>query len=168
MRVLAISGSLRLPPGVELELWEGLRDIPPYDQEDVEPAPAAVAELRDAVAAADAVLIARPEYNHSIPGALNNALDWASRPFATNAFRGKPVAVIGASVGLFGAVWAQAELRKVLAAMGARVVEGELAVGQAHEKLNGDGVLLDEALSERLEDVLDALLAETQPVRVAA
>ena len=147
MRILAISGSLRrdshntsllraaaelLPPGVELELWEGLRDVPPYDQDDdVEPAPAAVAGLRAAVASADAVLIATPEYNHSIPGALKNALDWASRPFATNAFRSKPVAVIGASTGLFGAVWAQAELRKVLAAMGAQVVEAEVAVGRA-------------------------------------
>ncbi len=184
MRVLAISGSLRrgshntlllraaaehLPPGVELELWEGLRDVPPYDQdEDVEPAPPAVAALRDAVAAADAVLIATPEYNHSIPGALKNALDWASRPFATNAFRGKPVTVIGASAGLFGAVWAQAELRKVLAAMGARVVEGELAVGQAHENLDSDGGIVDEALQDRLEHLISALVAETQPVRVAA
>ena len=85
-------------PGDELELWEGLSDVPPYDQDDdVEPAPAAVAALRAAVAEADAVLIATPEYNSSIPGALKNALDWASRPFATNAFRGKPVAVIGAS-----------------------------------------------------------------------
>ena len=88
------------------------------------------------------MLIATPEYNHSIPGALKNALDWASRPFATNAFRSKPVAVIGASAGLFGAVWAQAELRKVLAAMGARVVESEVVVGQAGEKIDG-GVLVD-------------------------
>ena len=130
MRILGISGSLRcdshntallraaaelLPPGVELELWDGLRDVPPYDQDDdVEPAPPAVAALRAAVAGADAVLIATPEYNSSIPGALKNALDWASRPFATNAFRNKPVAVIGSSAGVFGAVWAQAELRKVL------------------------------------------------------
>ena len=162
MRILGISGSLRrdshntallraaaehLPAGVELELWDGLRDVPPYDQDDdVEPAPAAVAALRAAVAGADAVLIATPEYNHSIPGALKNALDWASRPFATNAFRGKPVAVIGASAGLFGAVWAQAELRKVLAAMGARVVEGEVAVGQAAEKFR-DGAC-DEATGQ--------------------
>ncbi len=184
MRVLAISGSLRrdshntvllraaaehLPPGVELELWDGLRDVPPYDQdEDVEPAPAAVAELREAVAAADAVLIATPEYNHSIPGALKNALDWASRPFATNAFRDKPVAVIGASTGLFGAVWAQAELRKVLTAMGASVVEGEVAVGQAHEALDADDGLVDAALRYRLERLIGALIEETRPTRVAA
>jgi chromate reductase len=179
MRVLAISGSLRrdshntallraaaehLPPDVELELWEGLRDVPPYDQDDdAEPAPPAVAALREAVAAADAVLIATPEYNHSIPGALKNALDWASRPFATNAFRGKPVAVIGASAGLFGAVWAQAELRKVLAAMGARVVEGELGVGLAAEKFE-DGTLVHAGHHDELEEALAALVAEAQPL----
>src|SRR5206468_8202087 len=105
--------------------------------------PATVEALRDAVRAADAVLIATPEYNSSVPGALKNALDWASRPLATNAFRNKPVAVIGASTGAFGAVWAQAELRKVLAAMGARVTEVELAVGHAGEKLDERGRLID-------------------------
>jgi chromate reductase len=185
MRVLAISGSLRrgshntllvraaaglLPPGAELELWDGLRDVPPYDEdEDVEPAPAAVAALRDAVAGADAVLISTPEYNHSIPGALKNALDWASRPYATSVFRGKPVAVVGSSAGIFGAVWAQAELRKVLAAMGARVVEGDVALGQAGEKFDVDGNLLDDAARDQLRDVLVALAAEAQPaVAVAA
>src|SRR5579863_9119435 len=138
MRILGISGSLRrgshnsallraagslLPPGAELVVYDGLREIPPYDEDMLATPPEAVVRLREAVAAADAVLIATPEYNHSIPGALKNALDWASRPFASNAFRGKPVAVIGASTGLFGAVWAQAETRKVLAAMGARVAE---------------------------------------------
>jgi chromate reductase len=184
MRVLAISGSLRrdshntmllraaaehLPPGVELELWQGLRDVPPYDQDDdIEPAPAAVAALRAAVAGADAVLIATPEYNHSIPGALKNALDWASRPYATNAFRGKPVAVVGASVGLFGAVWAQAELRKVLTTMGARVVELDLPVGQAAESLHPEDGLTDEVLRDRLADVVGTLVDTAGPMRVAA
>src|SRR5215471_13225844 len=147
MRILAISGSLRrgshntsllraveelLPPGDELVLWDGLREVPPYDEDaEADPAPAAVASLRAAVAEADAVLISTPEYNASLPGALKNALDWASRPFATNPFRSKPVAVIGASGGMFGAVWAQAELRKVLGTMGARVAEVEVAVGRA-------------------------------------
>jgi chromate reductase len=180
MRILAISGSLRrdshntsllraaaghLPAGVELELWEGLRDMPPYDQDDdVEPAPSAVAGLRAAIADADAVLIATPEYNHSIPGALKNALDWASRPFATNAFRSKPVAVIGASTGLFGAVWAQAELRKVLVAMGARVVESEVVVGQAGEKIDG-GTLVDADHHDQLDAAVAALVDEVEPAR---
>ena len=87
--------------------------------------------LRDEIAAADALLFSTPEYNASIPG-LKNAVDWASRPFPDNALRDQPAAVIGASTGLFGAVWAQAELRKVLRHAGARVLDEELPVGQAH------------------------------------
>ncbi len=140
--------------------------MPPYDQDDdVEPAPAAVAGLRAAVASADAVLIATPEYNSSIPGALKNALDWASRPFATNAFRAKPVAVIGSSTGLFGAVWAQAELRKVLAAMGARVAEVEVAVGRAAEKFDADGRLVDDEIREQLADALATLAGRARARR---
>ncbi len=184
MRVLGISGSLRrgssntrllraaaelAPPGVELELWTGLRDVPPYDEDaDVHPAPAAVRALREAVADADAVLISTPEYNHSIPGALKNALDWASRPHATNVFRGKPVAVVGASAGAFGAVWSQAELRKVLAATGGRVVETDVMLGRAGELFDTDGALLDEGVGARLRDTLEALVAETRPVIAAA
>jgi chromate reductase len=184
MQVLAISGSLRrgshntallraagelLASGDELLLWDGLREIPPYDQdEDGDPAPAPVAALRAAVAAADAVLIATPEYNSSIPGALKNALDWASRPIATNVFRNKPVAVVGSSAGMFGAVWAQAELRKVLAAMGARVVDVEVAVGHAADKIDAEGRLADEAVREQLTDAVATLAAEARPLAAAA
>ena len=184
MRILAISGSLRsgshntsllraaeelLSPPDALELWDGLREVPPYDQDDdVEPIPPAVAALRAAVASADAVLIATPEYNSSIPGALKNALDWASRPIATNVFRNKPVAVIGSSSGMFGAVWAQAELRKVLAAMGARVAEVEVAIGRAQEKLDEEGRLLDDDVRQQLRDALATLTAETPSALVAA
>ncbi len=184
MRILAISGSLRrgshntsllqaaaelLGPGDELELWQGLREVPPYDQDDdVEPAPAAVAELRRAVASADAVLIATPEYNSSVPGALKNALDWASRPLATNVFRNKPVAALASSAGMFGGVWAAAELRKVLAAMGARVVEVEVAVGRVQERLDADGRLVDDEVREQLREALAALTAQVEPVAVAA
>jgi len=184
MRILAISGSLRrgsyntsllraaeelLSPLDMLELWDGLREVPPYDQDgDAEPAPQAVAALRAAVASADAVLIATPEYNSSIPGSLKNALDWASRPIASNVFRNKPVAVIGASAGVFGAVWAQAELRKVLGAMGARVAEVEVAVGRAQEKFDEDGRLIDEEVRKELRDVLETLTAETRPALAAA
>jgi chromate reductase len=183
MRVLGISGSLRrgshntallraaaeqLPPGVELVLWDGLREVPPFDQDDeAEPAPPAVAALREAVQEADAVLIATPEYNHSIPGALKNALDWASRPHATNVFRNKPVAVIGSSAGIFGAVWAQAELRKVLGAMGASVADVEIVVGVAGDKIDADGVLLDEDVRDALREALAMLAAEAAPVLAA-
>ena len=160
MKILGVSGSLRadshntallrcaarhLPDGVELEVWDGLRGVPPYDEDDdVDPAPQAVAAFRAALAGADAVLFSTPEYNSSIPGQLKNALDWASRPHATNVLRNLPVAVVGASTGAFGAVWAQAELRKVLGAAGARVVDGEVIVGHAHRKMDDAGVLLDD------------------------
>jgi len=106
--------------------------------------------LRGAISTADAVLIATPEYNGSVPGQPKNALDWASRPFPDNALRGKPVAVVGASTGLFGAVWAQAELRKVLTTIGARVAEEELPVGQTHDAFTADGALADSGLRAAL------------------
>ena len=115
--------------------------------------------MRSAVAGADAVLFATPEYNSSIPGQLKNGLDWVSRPLATNALRNKPVAVVGASAGAFGAVWAQAELRKVLAAIGARVFEGEVAVGHAPTRFDEHGRLIDDEISEQLAEVVDGLVA---------
>ena len=187
-KILGISGSLRrgsynarlleaaaelLPEGVELELLDGLKEIPPYDEDDdVEPAPDPVVRLRETIAGADAVLIATPEYNSSIPGQLKNALDWASRPLMTNSMRFKPVAVAGASTGAFGAVWSQGELRKVLAAMGARVVEAEVAVGHAPTRFDEEGRLVDGDIREQLAALIEALLAAvaerretpTQPV----
>jgi chromate reductase, NAD(P)H dehydrogenase (quinone) len=169
MRILGIAGSLRrdshnrvllraaadlLPSGAELQEWEGLADLPAFD-EDLEAAPPlAVQRFLDEVAAADALLIATPEYNHSIPGALKNALDWASRPFPDNVLRGKRVLVVGASTGLFGAVWAQAEVRKVLKASGADPLPDELPVGMAHDAFTADGALADPLLAERLAGLL--------------
>ena len=178
MKVLGISGSLRrdsyntkllraaeelLPAGVEYERWDGLKDIPPFNEDDdFEPAPPAVTELRNAIGEADAVLIATPEYNSSIPGVLKNALDWVSRPIVTNTLRNKPVAVVGASTGAFGAVWAQAALRKVLAAIGARIVDAEVAVGHAPTRFDANGRLEDESLQEQLEETVATLLAEAE------
>jgi chromate reductase len=175
MRVLGISGSLRagshnakllraaadlLPPEAELELFDGLKAIPPYDADDEHDRPAAVQALFDAVAEADAILVATPEYNHSIPGQLKNAFDWLSRPLASTPLRNKPVAVVGASTGLFGAVWAQAEARKVLAAIGARVIDRELPVGMADDAFTDDGALADEDLSLALAGILAELAGE--------
>jgi chromate reductase len=175
VRILGISGSLRrssynthllraaaglLPEEVALELFDGLKAVPPYDQDDdVDPAPAAVAYLRETIAGVDAVLFATPEYNSSIPGVLKNAVDWASRPLMTNPFRFKPVAACGASTGAFGAVWAQAELRKVLASMGARVVDAELAVGHAPTRFDDAGRLVDEDVRVQLAQLIDLLIA---------
>src|SRR5919202_1504736 len=162
MRVLGISGSLRqdsfnsgllraaagvLPPGAELEVFDGLKAIPPYDAD-------------------DDVLIATPEYNASIPGVLKNALDWASRPHATNPLRGKPAAVVGASTGMFGAVWAQAETRKVLSTIGARVVDMELPVPESEERFDASGALVDAEVREQLGEVVGALV-EAAEVRAA-
>src|SRR2546423_6806329 len=183
MKVLGISGRLRreshntklllaaadlLPDDIEFEAWNGLRAVPPYDEDDdVEPAPAAVAQLRAAIAGADAILIATPEYNSSVPGQLKNAIDWASRPLATNVLRNKPVAVIGASSGAFGAVWAQGELRKVLAATGARVADVEIALGHAAERFDERGRLTDENFRDELREAVWTLVDETVP-RLAA
>jgi chromate reductase len=183
VRVLAISGSLRAdsnntgllralreeaPAGIDIEVWDGLKAIPPYDaDDDVVPGPPDVEAFRELVREVDAVFFATPEYNSSVPGALKNALDWASRPLATNSFRNKPVAVISSSAGAFGGVWAAAELRKVLGAMGARVTEAELAVGHAAEKFGDDGRLADDDVRQGLSDALATLVVEV-PAEVAA
>jgi len=185
MRVLGISGSLRGDShntkllraagelveqhGGQFELFDGLKAIPPYDEDDeIGYGPRPVIRLKRAIAKADAVLFATPEYNSSIPGVLKNAVDWASRPPAASPLRNKPVAVIGASTGMFGAVWAQAELRKVLAATGARVSEVELAIGHAHEHLDPFGRPADAAQHEALEDAVSILLGERENVEATA
>jgi chromate reductase len=181
MRVLGISGSLRRDShntrllraagelleaeGADFILYEGLKDVPPYDEDDdVEGAtPTAVERLRQAVADADAIVFATPEYNSSIPGQLKNAIDWLSRPIATNVLRNKPVAVFGASTGMFGAVWAQAELKKVLGTTGARVAhEREVPVGQAHTRFHDNGSLNDPAIEDQLREVVRSLVAEIE------
>jgi chromate reductase len=173
MRILAIPGSVRrdshnarllrhaaerAPAGVEIELYADLKSIPPYDEDDdLEPAPAPVAALRQAVAEADGILIATPEYNSSIPGVLKNAIDWVSRPRASTPFQNKPAAVVGASTGQFGAVWAQAETRKVLASTGARVVDLDLPLAKAHQAFDADDVLISADHHARLDEVIAAL-----------
>jgi chromate reductase, NAD(P)H dehydrogenase (quinone) len=185
MKVLGISGSLRrgshnaallraaaplLPPGSELELWEGLKAVPPYDADDDtgEPRPWILRSLAEAIEEADVVLFATPEYNHSLPGQLKNAVDWLSRPLATNPLRDKPVAVVGASTGLFGAVWAQAELRKVLGALGARVLDRELPVGLADDAFTADGRLADPHLERALAELVDDVTASVDALATAS
>jgi chromate reductase len=183
MRILGISGSLRrdshntrllhaartlLPAGAELDVFGGLAEIPPFS-EDVEHAPPeSVLALREAIEQADAVLVATPEYNGTLPGQLKNALDWISRPVGSSPLRGKPVAVIGASTGMFGAVWAQADARKVLGLIGGRVLDRELPVAHAHEALGDDGLPHDEALREALAELLSDFHAHAQPQALAA
>ena len=179
MKVLGLSGSLRagshnskllraagdlLPGEAELVEFDGLKLIPPFDEDLEADRPATVLELHEALSGADAVVIATPEYNHSLPGGLKNALDWASRPHGENPLRNKPALVVGASTGLFGAVWAQAETRKVLASMGANVLDHELPVGMADSAFDADGALVDPELAERLRTHVEALAAEVPAV----
>ena len=184
MRILGIAGSVRrgshnrrllraagaaLPPGADLVEWDGLRDVPAFDEDLESTPPPVVQDLLDAIEDADAILIATPEYNASLPGALKNALDWASRPWPAHALRDKPVAVVGASTGLFGAVWAQAEVRKVLKASGAHVLESELPVGMADGAFAEGDSLADPDLAARLGDLVGDLCREIRaPVEQAA
>jgi chromate reductase, NAD(P)H dehydrogenase (quinone) len=184
MRVLGISGSLRrdsynsallraaaerLPGGVDFVSFDRLAEIPAYDAdlEESAAAPEAVEALRDAMREADAVLVATPEYNSSIPGALKNALDWASRPAGESALMGTPAAVIGASTGMFGAVWAQAETRKVLGALGGRVLEREFPFPRAQDVYEDGELTLAPEQSSALEELLRELIASAEEANEA-
>jgi chromate reductase len=175
VKVLAVSGSLRAesyntrlleaaaaaaPEDVEVELLDPsfIAELPLYDQDlDDEGAPASVARLREALAEADALLFATPEYNGSIPGGLKNAIDWASRPKGAAALLNKTAAIVGASQGQFGALWAQQDLRRVLGIAGARVVGDGLPVARAQ-----DGFA--EPVHEQLRQVLQLLVEAAEPV----
>ena len=173
MRLLGISGSLRadslntqllrlaaeeLPAGVSLDLYDDLGAVPPFDEDAEGETPAAVGRLRDAIDAADAVLVSSPEYNGSVPGQLKNAVDWVSRASVGAPLRGKTVAVMGTSTGQFGGLWGQAELRKVLGIVGARVVPTELAVPKGQHRLGEP----DEALRAQVGGLLAELLAAAE------
>ncbi|MCL6642164.1 MAG: NAD(P)H-dependent oxidoreductase [Candidatus Bipolaricaulota bacterium] len=172
MKILGISGSLRkqsyntaalraagelLPAGATLELFD-LSSIPLYN-EDIEPFPHPVRAFRAAIAQSDALLIATPEYNHSISGVLKNALDWASctpDPPCEN----KPVAIFGVSTGRFGTLRAQLHLREICAALEMLVLpKPELFITHAREKFDAHGQLIERETRERLRALLEALIA---------
>jgi chromate reductase len=183
MRILGISGSLRAashntallragaalaPAGIEIELFEGLERIPPYNEDrDTPLPPAEVTRLREAIGSADAVLVSTPEYNGTLPGQLKHLVDWASRPRGPgSSLWGKPVAVTGVSVTDYGAVWAQDHLRKALAIAGARVLDAELAVGRAPERFDDAGGLDAETAARLGEMIVE--LGEQHESRLAA
>lgn len=178
MKILAIPGSLRrdssnrsllraarefVPAEAELEVWESLKEVPPFDEEDEDAPPTAVTAMRSALAATSAVLIATPEYNGSVPGQLKNALDWASRPPGAHVLVDKPIAVVGASPTPFGAAWAQAELRKVLGLAGADVIDRELPVPFAFQKFDPTGKLQDDTISAGLRETIIELCRRVTP-----
>jgi chromate reductase len=185
IRILGITGSLRresrnrqllyaaartFPSGTEMLVFEALKEIPPFDEDDEPDPPPAVILLRAQIADADGVLIATPEYNGSLPGQLKNALDWASRPYATNVLRGKPVAVIGASPSPGGTAHANADTRRILARIGANVSDHALLVPRAPAQLLTDGTLADQGQSAQLTQLtrwLTATAGSAQQPRAA-
>jgi chromate reductase, NAD(P)H dehydrogenase (quinone) len=177
-RVLAIAGSLRggstnrlllraaaeaAPIGAVVEVWDGIAALPAFDEDAEAPVLLPVADLLRAIGAADALLIATPEYNGSVPGALKNAIDWASRPAGASALKGKPVAVVGASPSPFGAMWAQAELRKVLGIAGAAVLESGVSLGKAAQSFDDAGRLVDDGVRSELRSLMRSLAEAASP-----
>ena len=180
IRILAFAGSLRkesfnkalvntakqyAPEGIEVEVID-LKGIPLYDQDEERNMPPSVAALKDKIKAADAVLIATPEYNRSIPGVLKNAIDWASRPYGQNSFDDKPVATIGATGGqLIGTFAAQAHLRQIFSFLNAHPLERpQLYVAGASEKVE-NGMVVDESTRDMIVELLKALAVWTRRLK---
>lgn len=174
IRLLGIAGSLRrgsfnkallrnaaelLPEGVTLEIMD-LEGIPPFNQDlEQDPAPK-VRELKEKVRRADGLIIATPEYNYSVPGVLKNAIDAASRPYGDNPFDGKPVAVMGASIGMLGTARAQYHLRQTLVFLNMLPLNRpEIMVPFADKKFDEQGRLTDETTKDKLREMVDALVA---------
>lgn len=185
IKVLAISGSLRklsyntgllqaakahAPEGVEIEIYDDLESLAPYNEDREDSHPASVDKLMDAIDAADALLIATPEFNTALPGQIKHLIDWGSRPYGPEAkLYSKPVAVIGASKTDYGAMWAQDQVRKALGIAGARVTDVELNVGRVHEdKFDEDSNLIDEEILEQLEHVVRTLVEHHRAVAGAS
>lgn len=180
VHILGIAGSLRkasynrgalraaqllVPDGAKLELFD-LKGIPPYNQDDDPRPPAAVVELKARVRAADAVLFSTPEYNYSVPGVLKNAIDWASRPYGDSAWSGKPVAVMGASIGMLGTARAQYHLRQSFVFLNMLPVnQPEVMIAYAAERFDGAGNLVDDGSRELIRQLLANLVAWTRQLR---
>ncbi len=173
IKILGVVGSLRkdsynafalkaaqelMPDGARLELIE-LHGIPVFNQDDEMAPPPAVVEFKRRILAADGILFATPEYNYSLPGGLKNAIDWASRPYGDNAWRGKPAAVMGASIGNLGTARAQYHLRQILVTLDMPVVnQPEVMIASAAQRFDQDGRLNDEPTRKIIQKLLLALV----------
>lgn len=165
-RRLLVAAAKELTDDAEFHVFDDIAKIPAYSEDiDGRETPAAAQSLRIAIATASAILITTPEYNASVPGGLKNAIDWASRPYPDHVLRGKPVVVIGASISTYGAVLAQAELRRVLKVIGAHVLEAELGVALAYEAFTVDGRLADAKQRSQLASLLQTLIASASAPR---
>jgi len=183
IRILGIAGSLRaqsynlaalraaqklVPAGVTLELFP-LGGIPPYNQDEERKPPQKVVDLKARIRNADGILLATPEYNYSIPGVLKNAIDWASRPYGDNAWDGKPVALMSASMGLFGGVRAQYHLRQCFVFLNMyAVLQPEVAIGNASQKFSEQGELTDNAARQLIALLVQNLAAKARAARTPA
>lgn len=180
VNILGFAGSLRkdsynrsllraalelVPKDTRLEIFD-LDGIPPFNQ-DLENQPSEkVREFKAKIRAADAILIATPEYNYSIPGVLKNAIDCASRPYGDNAFEHKPVAIMGASVGTMGSARAQYHLRQCFVFLTCFALnQPEVMVPFAQEKIDKDGKLTDQKIRERIRELLESLVAWTRRLK---
>jgi chromate reductase len=169
IKILGIAGSLRkesynkmalraaqklAPEGTEVEIFD-IAGIPGFNQDEERNAPARVSELKEKVRAADAILFVTPEYNYSVPGVLKNAIDWASRPYGDNAWMGKPVAIMGASIGMLGSGRAQYHLRQMFVFLNMYAVnQPEVMIANATQKFDKDGKLTDEAAGKLIMQLL--------------
>lgn len=182
IKILGIVGSLRkesynraalraasqmLPDNASMEIF-ALHDIPPYNQ-DLEMQPAqAVTELKGKIRAADAILFVTPEYNYSVPGVLKNAIDCASRPYGDNAWDGKSVAVMGASIGMIGTARAQYHLRQMFVFLNMHPLNRpEVMIANAADKFDSKGNVADAETKERVSELLAALVRWTTMLKVA-
>jgi chromate reductase, NAD(P)H dehydrogenase (quinone) len=172
IRILGIAGSLRkasynraalraaqqlAPAGTEVEIFE-LGGIPPFSEDDERNPPARVTEFKEKIRAADAILFVTPEYNYSVPGVLKNAIDWASRPYGDSAWDGKPAAIMGASVGLFGTARAQYHLRQIFVFLNMHAVNRpEVMIGNASQRFDEQGNLTDETSRDLIRQLLQNL-----------
>jgi chromate reductase, NAD(P)H dehydrogenase (quinone) len=180
LSILGITGSLRrdsynraalraaqqlVPDGPKLEIFE-LDGIPGFNQDEERQPPAKITELKTRVRAADAILFATPEYNYSIPGVLKNAIDWASRPYGDSAWNGKPVAVLGASIGVLGTARAQYHLRQVFVFLNMYPLnQPEVMIANATERFDADGNLVDEKAKDLIRQLIEGLVAWTRQLQ---
>jgi NAD(P)H-dependent FMN reductase len=162
-RKLADAAQHHAPEGVELSVYEGIKDLPFYNEDiDGDTPPASAVAFRSALGAADAVLLVTPEHNGTIPAVLKNALDWASRPFGASPLSGKPLAVVGSAFGQFGGVWAQDDARKAAGIAGAKIVEDvKVAIPQSVIRFAETHPREDAEVASLLQDAIATLVAAT-------
>jgi chromate reductase len=163
-----LSAALELiPDGAILDIFD-LEGIPPFNQDQESQPPERVKEFKARIRAADAILIATPEYNYSVPGVLKNAIDWASRPYGDNPFEDKPVALMGASIGMLGTARAQYHLRQTFVFLNMHPLnKPEVMVPSANEKIDKTGKVTDDKTRQKIRELLESLVAWTKRFRNA-